>query len=125
MQKADEDVSIEENDNEDGAIKSGEAWIQEGGAFEVTIEMDPDDINEVSWWVFKKNVFSKSLKEFVSVFEITFSLYQYVIIVGSSFLCVDFLFYCILCYHSFQINPGDTHCVKHFLFFLLQLLFYR
>ena len=68
MQKADEDVSIEENDNEDGAIKSGEAWIQEGGAFEVTIEMDPDDINEVSWWVFKKNVFSKSLKEFVSVF---------------------------------------------------------
>ena len=49
IQKADEDVSIEENDNEDGAIKSGEAWIQEGGAFEVTIEMDPDDINEVSW----------------------------------------------------------------------------
>ena len=66
--QADEDVSIEENDNEDGAIKSGEAWIQEGGAFEVTIEMDPDDINEVSWWVFKKNVFPKSLKEFVSVF---------------------------------------------------------
>ena len=59
----DEDVSIEENDNEDGAIKSGEAWIQEGGAFEVTIEMDPDDINEVSWWVSQQKCFSKSLKE--------------------------------------------------------------
>jgi hypothetical protein len=36
-------------ENASSFVKSGEAWLQEGGEFEVQIEMDPDDIDKVTW----------------------------------------------------------------------------
>ena len=30
-------------------VKSGEAWLQDGGDFELEIEIDPDEIGKVAW----------------------------------------------------------------------------
>jgi hypothetical protein len=35
--------------NDNGSVKTGEAWLQEGGEFEVQIEIAPDEIGKVTW----------------------------------------------------------------------------